>query len=83
MRVLAFNCGSSSIKCAVIESETGARALELRMENIGTAGARLIVGNAGTALPARLDESGAIDRMLAELRARWADLGKWMPSCTA
>jgi acetate kinase len=35
MRVLAFNCGSSSIKCAVVESDSGARCFEWSVQGIG------------------------------------------------
>lgn len=35
MRVLALNCGSSSIKCALIDSTSGARLTELHVEEIG------------------------------------------------
>ncbi|HEU4778518.1 MAG TPA: acetate/propionate family kinase, partial [Steroidobacteraceae bacterium] len=35
MHILALNCGSSSIKCAVIDSDTGKKALELQVTNTG------------------------------------------------
>jgi acetate kinase len=75
MKVLAFNCGSSSIKCAVIEVSATRRLFELRIENIGRDSCELIVGETRRAL-AKLDISGAIDAALAELRDRWADFGK-------
>jgi acetate kinase len=59
VRILAFNCGSSSIKCAVVESDTGSRAFELRLENVG-------IANVET----------AVDTVFAQLRDRWAELGK-------
>jgi acetate kinase len=76
MRVFAFNCGSSSIKCAVVDSETGARKFELRVEKIGSQSPRLTVANKGIDLPERLDESSAIDRVIDELRQRWSDFGQ-------
>jgi acetate kinase len=76
VRILALNCGSSSIKCAVIDSDTGARELELRVADIGRGSPRLIVGETATNLAAALDLPAAIDALLAELRRRWVDLGK-------
>jgi acetate kinase len=35
MRVLALNCGSSSIKAALIDSTSGERLVDVRVENIG------------------------------------------------
>ena len=37
MHVLVLNCGSSSIKAAVLDPATGARAAGLRVERLGTA----------------------------------------------
>lgn len=75
MRVLAFNCGSSSIKCAVIDAQTGARSFELRIENIGGAKSRRIVGSESTELPP-LDIASACAEVLATLRARWTEVGQ-------
>jgi acetate kinase len=41
MRILAINCGSSSIKCALIDTDAAARLREWRAEEIGRAGAML------------------------------------------
>ena len=76
MRTLAFNCGSSSIKCAVIETDSGERSFELRLEDIGRAEPRLIIGTTTHATGSSLDIAAAIDRVLAELRGRWAELGR-------
>jgi acetate kinase len=35
MRILAVNCGSSSLKCALIDTARGVRLADLRIENIG------------------------------------------------
>ena len=51
MRILAFNAGSSSIKCAVVDPESGARSFDLRIEHIGGAAPRLITGSSSSALP--------------------------------
>ncbi len=76
MRVLAFNCGSSSIKCAVVDVNSGTRSFELRLENIGGASPKLIIGASQNELTAPLNEADAIGKLMAELKARWADLGK-------
>jgi acetate kinase len=76
VRILAFNCGSSSIKCAVIDTDGGARTFDLRLENIGRDDARLVTGATVRAAGAKLDAAAAIDRVLAELRDRWVDLGQ-------
>jgi acetate kinase len=62
MRILAINCGSSSIKCAVIAGERPARSFELQIENIG-----------GPGIP---DMVAALDSLFGQLRARWAELGE-------
>lgn len=76
MRVLAFNCGSSSIKCAVVETGSGARTFELRVEDAGRKQPRLIIGDSCRNLDGNPDFAAAIDIVLAELRARWAGLGR-------
>src|SRR5437762_2032732 len=76
MRVLAFNCGSSSIKCAAIETGSGARTFELRLENLGRDDPRLTVGETCRMLDGRQDFAAAIGIVLSELRGRWADLGR-------
>ena len=76
MRVLAFNCGSSSVKCAVVDSETGARTFELRIEDLRGATPRMVVGCETTELHGPLDLASAIDTMIAELRDRWTTVGK-------
>ena len=57
MRVLALNCGSSSVKSALIDSATGRRLQEIRVENIGSD---------------PVDLQGAVDRLLTEYREREA-----------
>jgi len=62
MRILAVNCGSSSIKCAVISGEKPAHSFDLRIEKIG-----------GPEIP---DIGAALDALFAQLRARWSELGE-------
>jgi acetate kinase len=76
VRVLAFNCGSSSLKCAVIDSATRSRPFSLRVEDLGRAEPRLIIGDTRRVLPAGLDDAAALAATLAELRQRWAELGR-------
>jgi len=76
VHLLAFNCGSSSLKCAVLEAESGRRTFELQVENIGRDDPQLVIGDTRQSLVARRDLAGAIDLVLMELRKRWTDLGK-------
>ncbi len=73
MRILAFNCGSTSVKCALVDD--AGRAFELRVENIGGGAAQLVVAGTRRTLPESPDAFAAIDAALAELRARRAGLG--------
>jgi acetate kinase len=62
MRILAINCGSSSIKCAVFSGEPLSRSFQLNVENVGT--------------PAMPDIAAALDALLEQLRTRWIELGE-------
>lgn len=75
MRILAFNCGSSSIKVAVVDSGTGERPFELRIEGIGGASPKMMIGRQTMDLTPRLAQSAATETLLSELRNRWADVG--------
>lgn len=57
MRVLALNCGSSSVKSALIDAATGRRLQEIRVENIASN---------------PVDLQAAVDRLLTEYREREA-----------
>jgi len=59
MRILAFNCGSSSIKCRVIDDAAHARGFELRAEGIGGASPRIVVGET-TVFPRGTEVSGTV-----------------------
>jgi acetate kinase len=76
VRVLALNCGSSSIKCAVVDTVSGTRAFELHVENLAREAPLLTVGESSRKLAAGTDFASAIAAVLAELRDRWAALGK-------
>lgn len=61
MRILAFNCGSSSVKCAAIESDSGTRTFDLRVENVETMAA---IDGVLTELRNRWSELGKIDAVV-------------------
>ena len=66
MHVLVLNCGSSSIKAAVLDPATGARAAGLRVERLGTAEAVARWGDHVIELGA-VDAAAALARLLPEL----------------
>jgi acetate kinase len=76
MRVFAFNCGSSSIKCAVVDGQTGARYFDLRVEHIGGPSPRLIGTHTDTSLKGPIDVASAIDLVFEELSKRWTEFGR-------
>lgn len=72
MRILALNCGSSSIKCVAVDTASRERLLEVRIENLGSADCRLLMGHESQALP---------DATMPEaLRRMFASIGERMPS---
>lgn len=73
MRILALNCGSSSVKSALIDTATGRRLQEIRVENIGSDHVRLHVGDDMSNLDAGADLPAAVERLLTEHRRRWND----------
>jgi len=68
MRVLALNCGSSSLKSAVIDTATDRHLLDVRVENIGAA-ASLKVDDAEVATAAP-DSAAALRALLAQIDRR-------------
>jgi len=71
MQILAVNCGSSSVKSALVDTVTGWRAFEARIEEIGTASCRLRVADAELPLGAVTTLDAAVRRTGAELRAAY------------
>jgi acetate kinase len=65
MRILALNSGSSSIKCALIESANESALLELRVEQIGAGGRLLATGVDRLLVNDTYD--GAMDALLEEI----------------
>jgi acetate kinase len=74
MRVLAINCGSSSLKCSLIDSERGVRLFGARVENVGRARSRLSVEGAAPVEVPVPDQGSAVAQVLAALEARGRDL---------
>lgn len=68
MRVLALNCGSSSVKSALIDTADGRRVQEMQVENVGSDHARLHVGKDVRELAAGTDLQAAVDELLAAYR---------------
>lgn len=76
MRILALNCGSSSIKCAVLAGDPARRTFELRVENLDRPDTLLVVGEVRRKLGDKVEFVAALDAVLAELRNRWVELGE-------
>jgi acetate kinase len=76
VRILAINCGSSSIKCALVAGDPPRRAFELRAENIGTPEAQLLIGGTRRALPGSAGFEAALVAVFAALREHWAEFGE-------
>ena len=70
MRILAINCGSSSIKSALIDAASDARLLDLRVTGIGEPAAVLRVDGVDRALPACRDLGAAASMLLVEVQSR-------------
>lgn len=68
MLILALNCGSSSVKSALIDTETHRRVQEMHVENVGSDHARLHAGEEVRELAAGTDLQAAVDELLAAYR---------------
>jgi acetate kinase len=68
MKVLVVNCGSSSIKAGVLDSESGQRVAELRVERLGTPECSARYGNQEIPLPG-YDHGRALSEMIPRLAA--------------
>lgn len=73
MNILALNCGSSSIKAAVIEAATAQRALEIHVDELGAQSCSLSVEGRSEPLP-HADVRTALTRVLAMVRERGGQL---------
>lgn len=72
MQILALNCGSSSIKSALFDGERLRREQSIRVENIGTASARLHIGDALRVIDGEPDLAAAVLLLLEEWRGQTA-----------
>ncbi|MET0217714.1 MAG: acetate kinase, partial [Burkholderiales bacterium] len=70
MRILAINCGSSSIKSALIDSASGARLFDLRVTGIGGPAPVLRLDRVDRALGDCRDIGAATSELLREVRSR-------------
>ena len=64
MKILVVNCGSSSVKADVIETETGARVERLRVERIGADGCKARWSDGREELLGAADHGEALTRLL-------------------
>ena len=67
MRVLVVNCGSSSIKADVVDTETGDRLRSLRVERVGTEGCTARIDGGEPRALGLLDHEAALTQTLPEL----------------
>ena len=75
MRILALNCGSSSIKSALIDTVSGARLLDVRILELGGKDSRLEIDGAEQKLPANADLAAGLQRIIVETNASAAKIG--------
>ncbi|HEY4366919.1 MAG TPA: acetate/propionate family kinase [Steroidobacteraceae bacterium] len=75
MRILALNCGSSSIKSALIDTQSGARLLDVRILALGSPDAHLQIDGAEQKLSADIDLAAAVRRIVQEVVSRAAASG--------
>jgi acetate kinase len=72
MSIVALNCGSSSIKCAVLDGAPLKRMLDARIEQIGTHSATFRIRDVERPVQAA-DINAAVSTLLTELSACIAD----------
>jgi acetate kinase len=70
--IVALNCGSSSIKAAVLAGPGLRRAFEVRAENIGSSAARLIARDGARPLAPSLDLSESVAEVLTAIRGHFS-----------
>jgi acetate kinase len=67
VQMLAINSGSSSIKCALLDTETGRRLLTVRVENIGSEAGRCTIGDVSSTT-GRIDHASAVELVMGAMR---------------
>ena len=65
MNILIINCGSSSVKIDILDSETGVRQFKARVQRVGSDKCALKMGDEETSLP-NADHASAIEAVLAK-----------------
>jgi len=66
MRVLALNCGSSSIKAALIDTSSSTRLLDVRIAELGTPNATLKIDGKAQQLQGQVDLAAGVQRIVNE-----------------
>lgn len=69
MRIFALNCGSSSIKSALIDTASRERLLDVRVLELGSAACRLVIDGREQHLDASVDLRAGVRRIFHELAA--------------
>ncbi len=72
MRIFTLNCGSSSIKSALIDTVSRRRLLDMSLDNPGSADCRLQIDDERIPLDAGFDAEAGVRRLLRELQTRCA-----------
>ena len=67
MNILVINCGSSSIKAAIIDTQSGNRLFRLKAERIGTKDCQLLFGDADPEPLGDLDIYAAIQSVFEKI----------------
>lgn len=70
-QALALNCGSSSVKLAVLAPDSGRRSLDARIENIGESSCRMRADGTLVQLDDGLSFEGAIRKLIELARSRF------------
>lgn len=73
MQVLALNCGSSSIKAALIDTDTQYRLLDVHVQNLGKPDCVLRCGDRSEALGQHGSPGDALERVFAVVRGHCAE----------
>jgi len=68
MRILVLNCGSSSVKSAVVDSATGNRLFDVQIEDIGKASCRLHSNHETDELGAQTTFTDAVRLVISTMR---------------
>lgn len=73
MRIFALNCGSSSIKSALIDTASRERLLDVRVLELGSAACRLVIDGREQKLDAAMDLRAGVQRIFREFAAASQD----------